>query len=117
MCKLLSRALAENRTLTAAPPFPSLHTHAPHRRNCQPTRRRRAFFAISLRSDGSFAQQYDDHATVRICCGVFASLGLLMWVPDLYGYYFRVSPDEDVREEGRSYAAMITAAVVVLEDV
>ena len=29
----------------------------------------------------------------------------------------RVSPDADVREEGRSYAAMITAAVVVLEDV
>jgi len=54
---------------------------------------------------------------VRICCGVFASLGLIMWIPDIVGYGYRVSPDEGVRVEGRSFAAKMTAAVVMLEDV
>ena len=70
-----------------------------------------------MRPDGRFAQQYAGHATVRICCGVFASLGLIMWIPDIVGYGYRVSPDEDVRVEGRSFAAKMTAAVVMLEDV
>ena len=72
---------------------------------------------MSLRPDGAFAQIYGGHEVVRGFCGLFAVLGLLLWIPDLYGYYFRVSPDQDVREEGRGYAARITAAVVVCEDV
>ena len=71
---------ARTTVLSPLPPHHHANTH------------NRAFFAISLRPGGSFAQQYAGHATVRICCGVFASLGLIMWIPDIVGYGYRVSP-------------------------
>ena len=81
-----------------------------------------AFFAISLALNSDFHQKYDgDYFQVRDASFIFNIIGLLVWVPDMVGFKYRVA---DAKESGanhddfwRTFPQKITMFVFLFEDI
>jgi len=80
-----------------------------------------AFFALSLAFNSEFHQKYDgDYFQIRDASFIFNIIGLLVWIPDMVGFKYRVA---DAKESGhqddfwRTYPQKITMFVFLFEDI